>query len=109
MIRHAQAQLSRMHGLDVPTPYLAAYRNWGAPPFGGAWHLWRVNADSVAIGKRMRRPLPKYNVHVCGEAYSGIQGFIEGALTSTELVLQEELGLHTPDWLPDHYYLGPRG
>jgi lysine 2-monooxygenase len=108
MIRHAQAQLSRMHGLDVPTPYLAAYRNWGAPPFGGAWHLWRVNADSVAIGKRMRRPLPDYNVHVCGEAYSGIQAFIEGALTSTELVLQEQLGLSGPDWLPEHYYLGPR-
>ena len=108
MIRHAQAQLSRMHGLDVPTPYLAAYRNWGAPPFGGAWHLWRVNADSVAIGKRMRRPLPKYNMHVCGEAYSGIQAFIEGALTSTELVLQEQLGLQGPEWVAENYYLGPR-
>ncbi|HVM11395.1 MAG TPA: FAD-dependent oxidoreductase, partial [Actinomycetota bacterium] len=108
MIRHAQAQLARMHGIDVPPPYLAAYRNWGAPPFGGAWHLWRINADSVAIGKRMRRPLPEYNVHVCGEAYSGIQAFIEGALTSTELVLQEELGLEGPAWLPDDYYLGPR-
>jgi monoamine oxidase len=108
MIRHAQMQLARMHGLDVPTPYLAAYRNWGAPPFGGAWHLWRVNADSVAVGMRMRRPLFEYNVHVCGEAYSGIQAFIEGALTSTELVLQEQLGLPPPDWLPGDYYLGPR-
>jgi monoamine oxidase len=108
MVRHAQAQLSRMHGLDVPIPYIAAYRNWGAPPFGGAWHLWRVNADSVAIGKRMRRPLPEHNLHVCGEAYSGIQAFIEGALTSTELVLQEQLGVDPPDWLPDDYYLGAR-
>ena len=108
MIRHAQAQLSRMHGLDVPSPYLAAYRNWGAPPFGGAWHLWRVNVDSVAVGKRMRRPLPAYNVHVCGEAYSGIQGFIEGALTSTELMLQEQFGLSCPEWLAEDYYLGPR-
>jgi monoamine oxidase len=108
MIRHAQAQLSRMHGIEVPTPYMAAYRNWGSPPFGGAWHLWRVNADSVAVGKRMRRVLPPYNIHVCGEAYSGIQAFIEGALTSTELVLQEQLGLDSPDWLAEDYYLGPR-
>ena len=108
MIRHAQAQLSRMHGLEVPSPYIAAYRNWGRPPYGGAWHLWRVNADSVAVGKRMRRPLPAYNIHVCGEAYSGIQGFIEGALTSTELVLQEQLGVAGPDWLAEDYYLGPR-
>lgn len=108
MVRHAQVQLSRMHGIDVPTPFMAAYRNWSSPPFGGAWHLWRVNTDSVAVGKRMRRPLPAYNIHVCGEAYSGIQAFIEGALTSTELVLQEQLGLDAPDWLASDYYLGPR-
>src|SRR5687768_1864809 len=70
--------------------------------------LWRVDADSVAVGKRMRRVLPPYNIHVCGEAYSGIQAFIEGALTSTELVLQEQLGLDSPDWLAEDYYLGPR-
>jgi hypothetical protein len=52
--------------------------------------------------------LPAYNIHVCGEAYSGIQGFIEGALTSTELVLQEQLGVAGPDWLSQDYYLGPR-
>jgi monoamine oxidase len=108
MVRHAQAQLSRMHGIDVPSPYMAAYRNWGAAPFGGAWHLWRVNADSIAITKRMRRPLPAYNIHVCGEAYSGIQAFIEGALTSTELLLQEQFQLAPPEWLPADYYLGPR-
>ncbi|HVM29501.1 MAG TPA: NAD(P)/FAD-dependent oxidoreductase [Candidatus Limnocylindrales bacterium] len=108
MVRHAQVQLSRMHGFEIPTPYLAAYRNWGRAPFGGAWHLWRVNADSVSVGRRMRRPLPEYNVHVCGEAYSGIQAFIEGALTSTELVLQEQLGLDPPEWLSDDYYLGAR-
>lgn len=106
MVRHAQAQLSRMHGLELPAPYLAAYRNWGAAPYGGAWHLWRVNADSIAIGKRMRRPLAEHNVHVCGEAYSGIQGFIEGALTSTELMLQEQLDLDRPTWLDADYYLG---
>ncbi|MCV0403977.1 MAG: FAD-dependent oxidoreductase [Chloroflexi bacterium] len=109
MVRHAQAQLARMHGLDLPTPYLAAYRNWAAAPYGGAWHVWRANADSIAVGIRMRRPLPEWNVHVCGEAYSGIQGFIEGALTSTELVLQEQLGLPPPPWLPSDYYVGPRG
>ena len=108
MVRHAQAQLTKMHGFEVPPPYLAAYRNWGAPPFGGAWHLWRASADSIAVGIQMRRPLRDYNVHVCGEAYSGIQGFIEGALTSTELMLQEQFGLESPEWLPSDYYLGPR-
>lgn len=107
MIRHAQRQLERMHGVEIPAPYMAAYRNWGRAPYGGAWHLWRVNADSVAITRRMRRPMPRYDVHVCGEAYSGIQGFIEGALTSTELVLQEQLGLGPPAWLEPGYYLGP--
>lgn len=108
MVRHAQAQLSRMHGIDLPTPYIAAYRNWGLSPFGGAWHLWRAGADSIAVSKRVRRPLPGQNIYICGEAYSGIQGFVEGALTSTELVLQEQLGIDPPPWLPEDYYLGPR-
>ena len=106
MIRHAQNQLSKMHGMDIPPPYMAAYRNWAAPPAGGAWHLWRVGADPLTVAKRMRRPLPDYNLHVCGEAYSGIQAFIEGALTSTEVMLQEQLGLAQPGWLPEDYYLG---
>jgi hypothetical protein len=45
-------------------------------------------------------------VYVVGDAYSGIQGWVEGALTMTEKTLQTKLGCKPPGWLPDDYYLG---
>jgi glyoxylate carboligase len=39
--------------------------------------------------------------------YSGNQGWVEGALTTTEKMVQEHFGLAWPaDWLPTDYYLG---
>jgi len=54
----------------------------------------------------MRRPVPGESVHVCGEAYSTQQGWVEGAFCTAEKMLQEHFGLKRPDWLPADYYLG---
>jgi hypothetical protein len=35
---------------------------------------------------------------VCGEAYSRNQGWVEGALETTELMLQEHFDLKRPTW-----------
>ena len=41
-------------------------------------------------------------VAICGEAYSLRQGWVEGALQSTELMLQERFGLQRAgSWPPD--------
>jgi hypothetical protein len=45
------------------------------------------------------------NVYVLGEAYSGAQGWVEGALTTAELVLTDHLGIPKAPWIGD-YYLG---
>jgi monoamine oxidase len=63
--------------------------DWSKEPFGGAAHCWRPGADSVGARQRLAafglrgRPDAK-NIHVCGEAYSGFQGFIEGSLATAE-------------------------
>ena len=55
----------------------------------------------------MKRPLGKpHEVYIVGEAYSGVHGWVEGALTATEVILQQEFKLTRPDWLPADYYLG---
>jgi hypothetical protein len=46
-------------------------------------------------------------VHICGEAYSAYQGWVEGALTSAEVMLQQAFGLDAPDWLGDTDCLAP--
>jgi len=80
-------------------------RDWSAEPFGGAAHLWKPGFSFVPVsesGVRVEDPLfafslkeragaPK-NVHICGEAFSGNQGFIEGALETAEEVVCQILG-----------------
>jgi len=59
--------------------------------YGAAAHAWRPGSKSWKSLERLRAfSLTKggpSNVHVCGEAYSDYQGFIEGALRSTAQVL----------------------
>jgi hypothetical protein len=77
-------------------------RDWSEPPFGGAAHVWLPGerADKAASAEEPGCPLMAFslrgrvddgyarNVHVCGEAYSGFQGFIEGALRTAEEVVE---------------------
>jgi hypothetical protein len=65
-------------------------RDWGKDPYGAAVHVWRPRARSWEVAElftafsldgRTR------NVHICGDAYSDYQGFIEGALRSASRVL----------------------
>jgi phytoene dehydrogenase-like protein len=64
-----------------------AIRDWSKPPFGAASHAWlpginvpdamdRLKAFSL-VGQPGRG-----NIHICGEAFSDYQGFIEGSLRS---------------------------
>jgi monoamine oxidase len=55
----------------------------------------------------MRHPNAQYQVYICGEAYSNNQGWVEGALTSAELMLKESFKLPHLSWLPCDYDLGP--
>ena len=56
--------------------------------------------------KRMRQPFKDEKVYIVGEAYSGSQGWVEGALTTAEKVLRESFHLEPAEWQPANYYLG---
>jgi monoamine oxidase len=65
-------------------------RDWGREPYDGAVHVWRPRQKSWEVMSRMTAfglVEGATNVHVCGDAYSDYQGFIEGALRSTARVL----------------------
>jgi monoamine oxidase len=97
-----------MHAIEfyIPKPYTAIFKDWRDDPFGGGWHFWNPRTKPWKIMQEMRRPKPDRHVYVCGEAYSGNQGWVEGALTSAEIMLEESFGLPRPAWLPDDYFLG---
>ncbi len=64
-----------------------AIRDWSRPPFGAGCHAWAPGARSWEVRERLAgfglaEDEERISVHVCGEAYSDYQGFIEGALRS---------------------------
>lgn len=110
MLTHATEQLALLHGMnveDVPKPLIGAYADWSLDPYGGGWNLWRPQVNVQEVMEGIKKPLgDEQEVYIVGEAYSGEQGWVEGALTTTELVLQKGFGLKRPSWLPEDYYLG---
>ncbi len=106
MLRRASSQLRDLHGVEVPPPIASAYKDWGAEPFGAGWFLWKSGQKSWEVMPRMRRPWPKENVYVCGDCYSTLQGWVEGALNTAELMLEEHFKLGRPSWLDKKAYLG---
>ena len=99
MIDRAQRQLKLVHQLEyLPEPYAAGFIDWGQDPYGGGWHSWNIHVKAWEIRERIRQPLADWPVHICGEAYSSHQAWVQGALLSAESVLQGPLGMAAPDW-----------
>lgn len=68
-------------------------RDWGKKPFGAAAHGWRPGVrswehiDFLKAFSLDEENAQAKNVHICGEAFSDYQGFVEGSLRSTYEVL----------------------
>jgi len=88
MVREVARQLQIMHGLPhTPVVNNAAFRDWGQDPFGGGWNSWNIGAKSWEVKEQITRPLENIPLHICGEAYSDAQGWVEGALQSATIML----------------------
>ena len=80
---------------DFSTDRLLAcgIRDWGKDPFGGAAHGWLpgerswIHIDYLAAFPTSNATNWKNKLHICGEAFSDHQGFIEGSLRSAEETL----------------------
>jgi Flavin containing amine oxidoreductase len=108
MVEEALAEVRELHGpkIAVPEPYATLFKDWSHDPFGGGYHAWSANISVADTMRYMRQPRPGEAIHVCGEAYSDQQGWVEGALCTAERMLQEHFGLAWPSWLDADYYLG---
>jgi monoamine oxidase len=108
LIYEMRRQLKAMHNLqDDPKPVDAIFFNWADDPFGGGWHSWKPYEISRQTIPRMRQPVPNTNVFICGEAYSDLQGWVEGALNCAEKVLIDHYGISRFSGLANNYDLGP--
>ena len=84
----------------VPKPVLTSARIWegstvfGLPPgerFDYGVHQWGLHADDADVIPFLAEPLE--GLYTCNEAYSDYQGWVEGSLRSTNLVLAKAFGL----------------
>lgn len=95
-------------GRKAPEPYFVHYQNWTKDPWGAGWHAWAAGSNDVTLIPRILQPLPGERVYLCGETYSNVQGWVQGALNTSEVLLQKKLGLAYPTWLhPGGTWLGP--
>ncbi|MEO0492103.1 MAG: NAD(P)/FAD-dependent oxidoreductase [Actinomycetota bacterium] len=99
MVHEVVRQLTLVHGINIPQPYAAAYKDWSPDPYGGAFYTWNVGVDAATVETVMQQPDPSVAVHVVGSAYSSDQGWAEGALQTSERLLEERIGLDRPSWI----------
>ena len=102
LARAVRGQLARLSGAplaDIPTPTRVIYNVWSLE---GSQHAHAFHAWSAASGKkwwevseRMLQPNEKEAIHIVGEAFSSPsgQGWIEGALETSERMLVLKVGL----------------
>jgi monoamine oxidase len=107
MVQAAQGLVRELHNQKfIPEPYAATYHDWSDDPYGAGWHAWKSGIRFWELMPKVRKPVKDEDVFICGEAYSINQGWVEGALQTAELMLEEHFGLKRPAWLPAGYNLG---
>ncbi|MEM7416332.1 MAG: FAD-dependent oxidoreductase [Gemmatimonadota bacterium] len=87
VVREVTAQLKLLFDVDaLPEPVMTSYQLWTDElETGAAYHQWALGADDRDVIANLIEPLP--GLYTAGEAYSDMQGWVEGALRSAELVL----------------------
>lgn len=110
MVKQAHAQIMEMHGVEyAPEPYDAHFQDWNVDPFGGGWHQWKSNSYEPDVIPYMQQPMEEEQVYIVGECWSDAQGWVQGALNTSEAMLQDMLGVTWPEWLLEGgTRLGPR-
>jgi monoamine oxidase len=89
-------QFARHLGLDPREIIAYGIRDWGREPYGAACHLWKPGVQSWKVMEALTAfPLIEGaapNVHICGEAFSDYQGFMEGAVRTAHRVMNQIQG-----------------
>jgi monoamine oxidase len=89
-------QFARQLGLDPREILAYGIRDWGLEPYGAACHLWKPGVQSWKVIEALTAfPLIEGAapvIHICGEAFSDYQGFMEGAVRTAHRVMTQIQG-----------------
>jgi hypothetical protein len=90
VVKEATKQITELYQpkCQIPEPVMTSFRLWGAESdFGYAYHQWALNADDKGVMQRLVEPI--CGIYVCNEAYSDMQGWVNGSLRSADRVLSK--------------------
>ena len=109
MAKLAHKQIMQVVGVtDAPEPYYAHFQNWTKEPWGAGWHAFTAGNNDNTLIPQILQPLPDEQIYICGECWSNVQGWVQGALNTSETMLQTKLSLAWPSWLQKGgTWLGP--
>lgn len=109
MAKLAHEQLMKVVGVAAaPEPYYAHFQNWTKDPWDAGWHAFTAGNNDDSLIPQIIQPLPNEEIYICGECYSNVQGWVQGALNTSEVMLEKHLGLNYPKWLDSGgTWLGP--
>ncbi len=94
MVEIANRQVAEVHALpEIPIPYAAAYHDWSDDPYGGGWHEWKAGYRVNEVIDRMIHPVAGEDIFIVGSAYSYDQAWVEGALATSEAMLEKFFGI----------------
>jgi hypothetical protein len=82
LIQIINKELNKIFKIDIPNPIKLNSYYW---KFG--CHYWKKKYDSDEISKYLINPIN--NIFICGEAYSRNQAWIEGALETSNKVINK--------------------
>ena len=105
LLDEAIDQLKKLFNTEeIPQVVLTSYRSWDGQDeaktnqndvtrakYQYAAHYWALGVDDREIVKKAAKPIENKNLHLCNEAWSGYQGWVEGALMSTQKALDSML------------------
>jgi hypothetical protein len=95
VVKEARKQLALLFGVPtIPKPELTSFRLWnGQSDFGYAVHQWGLGANDKDVIEQMVSPFE--NIYTCNEAWSDMQGWVNGSLRSADLVLNRHFGIES--------------
>ena len=80
-------------GAEVPAlPTGSAIQHWGADPREVGYHFWRAGHNSDEMIDLAAQPDPELPIHLCGEVFSRLGAWVEGALMTADALVMRLRG-----------------
>lgn len=84
--KYIKKNIYKTFGIVLPEPIDINIFYW---KFGNGY--WKKNVDSSQASQQILQPMNSIPLYICGENYSTNQGWMEGALETSELVVEKIL------------------